>query len=209
MPDMSKVPITSTYRYETVEALGNPWQPGFFRRVPWLGLTAMLGAMIGVFGAVAVLYFSNNKPVQDWNVQPTVYLAIASAATNIFLHFALTEAVTLTWWRRALKNKTTVADLHRSWEHGQSLWVALTSGRQFSVVALASILVALGPINGPLLQRASRIQQGYFERNTDLHVNIAPELPEGYARFKRFTRDSITRLNCQALTESLTDIPAI
>ncbi|KAL8924537.1 MAG: hypothetical protein Q9208_004012 [Pyrenodesmia sp. 3 TL-2023] len=178
-PDMLKAPITSTYRYETVEKVGNSWQPGFFRRVPWLGLTAMLGALVGVLGAVVVLYLSDNKPVQAWSVQPTVYLAIASAATNIFLHFALTEAVTATWWRRALKQQTTVADLHRCWEHGQSLWVALTSGREFSVVALASILVALGPINGPLLQRASRIQQGSFERDTDLHINIASELPEG------------------------------
>ncbi|KAL8749203.1 MAG: hypothetical protein Q9184_006900 [Pyrenodesmia sp. 2 TL-2023] len=182
-PDMYKAPITSTYRYETVERAGKSWQPGFFRRIPWLGLTAMLGAILGVLGAVAVLYLSNNKPVQDWSVQPTVYLAIASAAINIFLHFALAEAVTTTWWRRALKQQTTVADLHRCWEHGQSLWVALTSGRKFSLVALASILVALGPINGPLLQRASRIRQGYFERAIDLHVNIASELPEGYTGY--------------------------
>lgn len=170
----------SSCGYDVINQKGNSWQPNFFRRAPWLGLFAMLGAFIGMLAAITVLYVSNNKPIDDWTVQPTVYLAIASAATNIFLQFALTEAVTVAWWRRALQRGTTIADLHRSWKHGQSLWAALTSGRHFNVLALASILVATVPINGPLLQRASSIRQGHFEPDTDVHINIAHEIPEGY-----------------------------
>lgn len=173
----------SSCGYDVIDKKGNPWQPSFFRRAPWLGLLAMLGASIGVLAAIIVLQLSNNKSVDDWTVQPTVYLAIASAATNIFLHFALTEAVTVAWWRRALQRDTTIADLHRSWKYGQSLWAALTSGRHFNALALASILVAIVPINGPLLQRASRIRQGHFEYDTDLHINIAHKIPEGYSSF--------------------------
>lgn len=170
----------SSCGYDVIDKKGNTWQPSFFRRAPWLGLIAMLGALIGVLAANIVLYASNNQSIDDWTVQPTVYLAIASAATNIFLQFALTEAVTVAWWRRALQRDTTIADLHRSWEHGQSLWAALTSGRNFNALALASILVAIVPINGPLLQRASHIRQGQFEPDTDVRINIAHEIPEGY-----------------------------
>lgn len=172
---------SGAFKYDEIDKKGNPWQPSFSRRAPWLGLAAMLGALIGVLAAMVVLHVSNNKPIHDWTVQPTVYLAIASAATNVLLHFALTEAVTVAWWRRALQRDTTIADLHHSWETGQSLWAALTSGRHFSAIALASILVALVPINGPLLQRASRVRQGRFEQETDVHINIAHEIPEGQA----------------------------
>lgn len=168
--------------YDVIDKKGNSWQPSL-SRAPWFGLIAMLGALIGVLAAIIVLYVSNNKSIDGWTVQPTVYLAIASAATNIFLPFALTEAVTIAWWRRALQRDTTIADLHRSWEHGQSLWAALTSGRHFNALALASILVAIVPINGPLLQRASRIRQSHFEHDTDVHINIAHEIPEGYLSF--------------------------
>ena len=173
--------IASIRQHDGADKIGNPWQPSFFRRAPWLGLAAMLGALMGLLAAVVVLYVSNNQPMHNWNVQPTVCLAIASTATNIFLHFALTQAVTVAWWKRALQQDTTIADLHRRWETGQSLWAALTSGRHFSLIALASIPVALVPINGPLLQRASQIRSGHFEQDTNVHIHIARELPDGYS----------------------------
>lgn len=173
----------SSCGYDIIDKKGNTWQPSFFRRAPWLGLIAMLGALIGVLAAIIVLYVSNNKFIDDSKIQPTVYLAIASAATNILLPFALNKAVTVAWWSRALQRDNTVADLHRSWEHGQSLWAALTSGRHFNALTLASILVAMVPVNGPLLQRASRIRQSHFESDTDVHVNIAQEIPGGYVSF--------------------------
>ncbi|KAL8665656.1 MAG: hypothetical protein Q9168_007658 [Polycauliona sp. 1 TL-2023] len=179
----AKAPGVSTYRYDEVTSRGNPWKPGFFRRVPWLGLIAFLGALVGILAAAAILYTSNDKPVHDWSLQPTVYLAIASAATNILLHFALTQAANVAWWRRAIRKDSTIADLHRNWDYGQSLWASITSGRHFSAIALASILVALVPVNGPLLQRASRVQRGRFDQDTEVRVNIAAEIPGGYTGY--------------------------
>jgi hypothetical protein len=107
----------------------------------------MLGALSGIIAAVVVLSVSNNQPISQRPVQPTVYLPIASAATNVCIHFTFTEAVTIAWSRRAFQ--TTLADLHRTWEYGQSLGEAPISGRHFNLIALASILMALAPINGP------------------------------------------------------------
>ena len=167
------------YEYQSKQR-GSPWQPGFIRRSPWAGLGTMLGALLGVLAGVLVLYLSDNQPVEHWTVQPTVYLAIASAATNTFLQFALTEALTIAWWCRALKPNTSFADLHRTWDFGQSLWSAVTSGRNFNTIALASVLVALVPINGPLLQRASRFKPGHFERETSVNILVAEDLPDAY-----------------------------
>ncbi len=173
----------SSCGYDVIDKKGNIWQLSFFRRAPWLGLIAMLEALIGVLAAIIVLYVSNNKIIDDSTVQFTVYLAFASAATNIFLPFALNKAVTIAWWSRILQRDNTIADLHRSWEHGQSFWAALTSGWYFNALALVSILVAIVPVNDPLLQRASRICQSHFESDTDVHINFAHEIPRGYVSF--------------------------
>lgn len=165
---------------DTIDEKGDPWRPGFFRCAPWLGLGAMLGALFGILAAILVLFLSNDKPVEDWNVQPTVSLAIASTATNILLHFALTQAVSVAWWRRAVKKDTTIADLHHNWDSGRSLWAALTSGRHFNSISLASIFVALVPINGPLLQRASHVRQKTFSEEKTVFINISQEIPKGY-----------------------------
>ncbi|KAL8995845.1 MAG: hypothetical protein Q9169_004497 [Polycauliona sp. 2 TL-2023] len=192
----AKAPGVSSYAYNPVTSRGNPWKPSLLHRAPWLGLIAFLGALVGILAAAAILYISNNKPVQEWSVQPTVYLAIASAATNILLHFALTQAVTVAWWRRAIRKDTTIADLHRNWDYGQSLWAAITSGRHFSTIALASLLVALVPVNGPLLQQASRVQQGRFEQDAEVRVSIAAEIPGGYTGYLS------NRINSPALLTS-------
>ncbi|KAL8965507.1 MAG: hypothetical protein Q9183_003817 [Haloplaca sp. 2 TL-2023] len=177
-----KFPISSAYEYNTIKKDGTPWQPRLFRRAPWLGLVALLGALIGVLAGAIVLYISNGKPITDWSIKPTVYLAICSAFTNILVHFSFTQAMSVAWWKRALQTDATIADLHRSWDHGQNLGAALTSGRHFGLVALASILVALAPVNGPLLQRASQIDEtGETERMFNAKIDIATEIPEGYA----------------------------
>lgn len=158
----------------------NPWKATAFRRLPILGFAALLGALLGVGASIAILIKSDGQPTKSWSLQPTVYLAIASTVTNIALHFALTEGVTVAWWRRASKENTSIADLHRHWSYGNSLWAAFTSGKHVNMVAIASIFVAIGPINGPLLQRASRVTFGQFIQNTDVSIKIAQSLPNGY-----------------------------
>ena len=173
-----------SYLYGVPEALQrNPWKSGIFRRLPWLGISAFLGALLGIGAAIAILIASNGKPTADWSVQPTVYLAIASAVTNILLHFALAEAVNVAWWSRASQTTTKVADLHRTWIYGNSLWAAVRSGRHVNKVAIACMLLALGPINGPLLQRASRVTLGEFRREANIEFTVAQALPNGYTGY--------------------------
>ena len=174
----------TTYAYNPVHAgPQNPWRSGVFRRLPWLGLGALLVAALGVVAATIVLVKADGQPTSNWVLQPTVYLAIASAVTNIALHFALSEGITVAWWRRATLDNTEIGDLHRYWSHGNSLWAAMTSGRNMNLMAVACLLVALGPINGPLLQRAIRTSPGQFQQGTDLSVDIAPSLPDGFTGY--------------------------
>ena len=129
---------------------------------------------------MAILILSNGQPIAKWSIQPTVYLAIASAVTNILIHFALAEGVSIAWWKRSMKDGTTVNDLHRYWNHGNSLWAASTSGRHLNLVALATIFVAFTPINGPLLQRASAVVFRSISEHVTLSFSISKELPNGY-----------------------------
>lgn len=173
---------SATYEYHPLQK-GNPWQPGFFRGAPWTGLGALLGALLSLTAGVLILEFSNNQPIADWMVQPTVYLAIASAAANVFLHFALSEAATIAWWYNSMKPRATLGSLHRNWTFNQSLLAALTSGRNFNIIALSSILVALVPINGPLFQRASHIAYKDFQQDIIVDIAIAEVIPDAYASY--------------------------
>lgn len=157
-----------------------PWNPGFVARLPWLGLGSWIGSLLGLGASVAVLFISNGQAVTKWNIQPTVYLAIASAVTNILIHFALAEGANIAWWRRSMQEGTTVGDLHRYWDHGNSLWAASTSGRHINLIALATIFVSFIPINGPLLQRASTVAFRSISEHVTQSIPIAKELPDGY-----------------------------
>ena len=162
---------------------GNPWRTSVLRRLPWLGLAAFFGVLLCMAAAVAILMESDGQPTDSWSVQPTVYLAIASALANILLHFALAEAVNIAWWRQTTQQGVKIADLHRAWSYGNSLWAALKSGRNINTIAIACMLVAIGPINGPLLQRASRVSVGRFSQNVNMKVLVAETLPDGYTGY--------------------------
>lgn len=173
-----------SYAYNPVVANDRiPWRASLWLRLPWLGFGALLGVLVGIAAAVTVLVKSDERPVKSWSLQPTVYLAIITAITNILLHFALTEGVNVAWWKRATDENTEVADLHRYWSYGNSLLAAMTSGRHINMVAVACMFVAIGPVNGPLLQRASRVTVARFQQTTNVRVNIAQELPDGYTGY--------------------------
>ena len=57
---------------------------------------------------------------------------------------------------------------------------SLKVGRNFNVVALASVIVAISQINGPLLQRASRVAVVAATSDVTVSLGIAPQLPLGY-----------------------------
>lgn len=83
----SYVPINEQ-PYAPVASLPT-WKAGAWSQFQWRGLGALFGACLTLVGAIAVLAVSDGQPVDSWVTQPTVYLAIAAAATNVLLHYAL------------------------------------------------------------------------------------------------------------------------
>ena len=118
-----------------------PWLPGVLKHVPWLGLCA-LGISISCMAvSIAVLFWSDGRPVTSWWIQPTVFLAAASATANVTLKFALAEGVTISWWYRALRGGD-LGDLHRYWSFG----TINLSSTQYP--RLTTLLLAQGTIYG-------------------------------------------------------------
>ena len=175
VPNVASISI---HEHDAVEKK-NPWSPGILARAPWLGLLGMVGAIAVIAVGVVILVLSNDKPIQDWSVQPSVYLSIISAAAGILFRVGFTSALNVVWWRRAMKENTTIAELHQNWEYGSSLFAAVTSGKNVNLIALAAILAALVPVQAPLFQKASTVQSRRYTEMRDLKVNIAKTIPDG------------------------------
>ncbi|OQO11070.1 hypothetical protein B0A48_05325 [Cryoendolithus antarcticus] len=80
------------------------------------------------------------------------------------------------WWRRAMGPETELGDLHRYWQYGTSPLAAVKAGRNLNLAAIACLLVAITPANGPLLQRASSATQDAVTSPTVLHINSTTSL---------------------------------
>lgn len=158
----------------------NAWRPGLWRRLPWTGLLAVLGAVMAAAGMVAVVVLSNGEAVAAWRVQPSVVLAILSAAANILVRYGVSEGAAVAWWVNALRPTSNARELHAVWAHASSLKSALLSGRAFDWLALAGIAASIIPINGPLLQRASTVSSQLRTEPVAFTVPIAQEFPPGY-----------------------------
>lgn len=171
--------------YSSINA-NHPWTPGLVG-LPVLGTAALLLAAVGVIFSAIVLAVSDGKTLQhwsnDWTFSPTVYLSIASTITNITLQYALYEGLDVTWWKSALGAQTTIADLHRTWSYGNSFIEALTSFRHLNYMAIVCIIVTVSPINGPLLQRASRVVTRSASVTQNLDLSIAHQLPLNYSGY--------------------------
>ncbi|KAK5104871.1 hypothetical protein LTR62_002644 [Meristemomyces frigidus] len=155
---------------------GRQWRPGFFRRLPWMGLLCIVGACLGVAASIAILRASDGTPINDWRYAPTVYLSISYTITNILLAVALGHGVTITWWTKALGDTTELGDLHRYWDYGTSPVSAAMAGKKFNFIAFACLLVAITPANGPLLQRSSSVAVQVASSPLTLQIQAAPSI---------------------------------
>ena len=162
-----------------------PWSPGWISRLPSLGVAALVGSLLCIAAASGILIASDGRPITDWRIQPTVWLAVVSTAFNVMLHYGLSEGINVSWWRRAMQPQTQLGDLHRNWAFGNSLWAAITAGRYINIIAIASILTAIAPIYNPLLQRASSVVVDRIEvlSRVTLKVPIAPDITPGYTGY--------------------------
>jgi hypothetical protein len=99
------------------------WNPQFMQIRPVAEIFALARVCGCLLASLAILAASNNQPVSSWTVQPTVYLAIASAAGAAAIRFAKDRAEPVAWWNRALHGSTIHA-LDSQWEARQGIWGA-------------------------------------------------------------------------------------
>jgi len=79
------------------------------------------------------------KPMEN----PAASLHVpALGVGNSLLAFSLSKGVKISWWRRALKGGT-ICNLHHYWAMGVGPMSAITAGRYFHFVGLATLIVAV------------------------------------------------------------------
>lgn len=81
--------------YNPFPTMTSPWQPGIWRRLPWGGISAIVGAILAIGAAVSILLMSDGALISDWRYPPTVYISIAYTISNVLLTAALSEGVTV------------------------------------------------------------------------------------------------------------------
>ena len=144
---------------------------------------ALLISLGCIAGSIAVLYASDGQPVRDWKIYPTVYLALLMTGANMSLRLAFNQGVKISWWYHAIRGSS-VRKLHNQWASGDGFWSALSSGRHFNLVSLASIATTLVVIDQPLIQRASTVISASISRPANVTAHIAPEIPWGYTGYQ-------------------------
>ncbi|CVK85995.1 uncharacterized protein FMAN_06565 [Fusarium mangiferae] len=169
---------------EQYARLSQPWLPGFWIRFPYRGLGMWLLALLGTIAAVMILVYSDGVPVDHWDerIQPTVWLALTSALSGAFLACAFTEGAAISYWRAAGK-PVTLQQLQAV--YGSSTGIIQAAVNLFTwkskTLGLASILMTLSVLRGPLMQRASSTTNHYQAQQGTVNFHIARELPENYA----------------------------
>jgi hypothetical protein len=165
-----------------IEPNGQPWNSGVVRRIPYSGALALLAVLLCAVADAIILWKSDGQAVQSWSVSPSVLLAILSALANVCLQYAHSQGVVIAWWRKALHGGK-LEDLHHYWETGDGVWAAVTSGRGFNLVSLATLVASAVVFDGPLLQRASTVVSKSATTNVNVTAPIAEELPYGYTGY--------------------------
>ncbi|KAK2800690.1 hypothetical protein FQN50_008000 [Emmonsiellopsis sp. PD_5] len=156
-----------------------PWIPGILTRFPWLGVLSLGLVWLCMAAACAIIVLSNGERTDTWSFQPTVLLALASAAANALLAVGFARGVEIAWWRTALQGAS-MDDLHHRWLFASSVWSALASVRRLNHVTIASAFAGLAIIDGPLLQRAIYIVPRNYTTERQLVVQMSDIIPPGY-----------------------------
>lgn len=93
------------------------WRTTIIRFGPLSGVVAMAIAIASLFARLGILAGSDGKPVTNWTVTPSTYLAVFTAIANLSVRYAAIQGVVIAWWNRALKGST-LAKLHWDWRAG-------------------------------------------------------------------------------------------
>ena len=72
----------------SIEASHSTWMTTVFRIGPLAGLFSMLTAISAMITSLGVLVGSNGRPVVNWSVPPSTYLAVLTAIANLGMRYA-------------------------------------------------------------------------------------------------------------------------
>ncbi|KAH0842950.1 hypothetical protein AYO21_03335 [Fonsecaea monophora] len=159
--------------------LDEQWQPGFWKRFPWVGFGCLLMVVAFSTVAIVVLKESNDKPLSSWpqKMAPNVILSVCNSGASVCIAIAVAQGIAVSWWRRAMKGAT-IADLHNTWAFGSSIASVVLNVKYFNIAALAAIVTKLTIIDGILFQRSTST---YIKLGSPHPVNITtfptPQLP--------------------------------
>jgi hypothetical protein len=159
---------------------------------PLRAIVALLLAAASAVASIVILLSSNNQPVDEWfghKSRPPVMLAVCTVIANMSIKYALSEGLSIQWWLQAAPNRRTLSSYERLrdiYEQGTSVRVALLGGLRLKpnragLACVASVIVAL---NGPFLQRASRVESVLYNTDVDIMTNLAAEAPFGFSGLK-------------------------
>lgn len=162
---------------------GKLWRTGYLQNIPWLGVGSLMLVLSSTIASAILLVVSNGDAVSSWRVAPSVVLAILSAISTACLSFSLASGLNVSWWRKMLEGAP-LDETHRYWDHGNSIWAAMTAGRRSSILSIAKLLVTLAAIaEGPLIQQASTISTRKISKPLPLQAAFAIDLPPGYTAY--------------------------
>ncbi|KAK0614391.1 hypothetical protein B0T14DRAFT_570330 [Immersiella caudata] len=177
-------------------ARGETWRTGFWRRLPMLALLSALCTLLSTVACAVALRASDGANTEDWQVAPSVLVSIFTAFGNAALRLALAEGFQMAWWTRVTEKPRTITRLHEYYQHGTSALSAGLSLRHPSFIGVASLLVTILAIDGPLLQRASSTALVVRSANaTPVAMTLGKELPYGFTGvvFSHHGRDTASR----------------
>jgi len=153
------------------------------RRFPILGAIGLAGSALTVLLSwLTLFFFSGHKVIDGGHLpKPAAWLSIILSLNGILVHMAVSQGIAVTWWYRASRQQTTVAELHNIWATGSSIVAVITSWKSFNYIALATVFVATLPANGILLQNA--VSSGVNWKNIThmTSFGIATTLPQGFS----------------------------
>jgi len=121
-----------------------------------MGFLGVLGVLICMLINIAVLIGSNHVSASKWPhvVAPHTIVNVIQSTGGLCLALAVTEGVSIAWWRKALKGAT-VAELHRSWSFSMSFPQIMRYLWAFDVIALAFLAAKLTILDSFLFQNAA------------------------------------------------------
>lgn len=142
--------------------------------------------ILGTAANVVILVSSNGAKVDSWTrgVQPSTFLSISAAISNLCLALVYNHGLAQAFWIRSLHGSS-ITGLYRQWDAGESFLGALRAlgAGQGLASACATLAVGLSALRSPLNQAAVRVVQGNITSHGMLDVQVAQKLPDNYTAY--------------------------